>query len=168
MNDKLPYEESLEQQLKDLPLPDEEQSWQKMKALLEDDDDDRIIPPIFLKGCMGWGLLLFVVLLAIWLIVGPEKWWKKDIGKTETSKENTKLKNPDFINRIGTKNDSIYKTMPGEKNSSIVKTEEPEDIKGKKSKILLPNTTGSQQIPIIQKKSINSPTELRKTSNQTA
>ena len=42
MNDKLPYEESLEQQLNDLPLPDEEQSWQKMKALLEDDDDDRI------------------------------------------------------------------------------------------------------------------------------
>jgi len=43
MSKKLPYEESVDQQLNDLPLPDGEQSWQKMKQLLEDEDKGRRI-----------------------------------------------------------------------------------------------------------------------------
>ena len=57
MKERLPYEESIKDQLNDLPIPDEGQAWQKMELLLDKDDDRRrIIPPI-ITGCLGWGLL---------------------------------------------------------------------------------------------------------------
>jgi hypothetical protein len=75
MKERLPYEESIKDQLNDLPIPDEGQAWQKMELLLDKDDDRRrIIPPIF-TGCLGWGLLLLVGLFAFWFFVHPEKWF---------------------------------------------------------------------------------------------
>ena len=60
MSEQLPNEE-MDQQFNDLPLPDEEASWQKMKELLDrHGDDDRIVPPIFLRSCLGWGVFLLV------------------------------------------------------------------------------------------------------------
>lgn len=86
MSDKRPYEE-IDQPFHDLPMPDEEASWQKMKQLLNDDDDDIIPPPIFFRSCLGWGLL-FVGLIAAWLIIRPERWWGEDQKTEQTSSSN--------------------------------------------------------------------------------
>jgi len=77
MSEHLPYE-SLDQELNDLPLPDENASWQKMKEMLDKDDDDgHIIPPVLLKSCFGWGMLLLAGLTVAWLVVRPDKWWNE-------------------------------------------------------------------------------------------
>ena len=52
--------DALNKKLEELPVPDEEQSWQKMKALLDKDErKDRILPPFFLN-CAGWALLILL------------------------------------------------------------------------------------------------------------
>ena len=99
MSKHLPYEET-DQQFNDLPLPDEEASWQKMKAMLDEDgDDDTILPPpVFFRSCLGWGLL-FVGLIAAWLILRPDKRWNEDpkarpvssSNKTSDQKNNTAI-----------------------------------------------------------------------------
>jgi hypothetical protein len=96
MSERLPYEESLPGQLNDLPVPDEEQSWQDMKKLLEKDDDDRIVPPIFLRGCMGW-MLLLLLFAGLWLVLRPDKWLFQKHGNPSTS-QNT----PSSRGRTGT------------------------------------------------------------------
>lgn len=60
MNKKLPYEEALESQFDDLPIPDENQSWQRMKQLL--DKDKKRSLPAFLRR---YGVLC---LLALWFV----------------------------------------------------------------------------------------------------
>jgi hypothetical protein len=88
MSERLPYEE-MDRQFNDLPMPDEEASWQKMKELLDDDNNDDIIPlPIFLRSCLGWALLLLVGLSVVWLTVRPEKWWSENVKSKETSSSN--------------------------------------------------------------------------------
>jgi hypothetical protein len=88
VNKKLPYEELMDEQLQELPVPDQEQAWEKMKLLLEKDDDDRIVPPIFLRGCFGWTLSLLLILAIFWFTLHPEKWFRKDsISKREKIKQ---------------------------------------------------------------------------------
>src|SRR4051794_12742101 len=89
VNEKLPYEELMDQQMRDLPVPDQEQAWEKMQLLLEkDDDDDGIIPPIFLRGCFGWSLFMVLLLAIFWFTVHPEKWFKHDnIAKEKSTKQ---------------------------------------------------------------------------------
>lgn len=80
MNEKLPYEDELNRQLHHLPLPDEEQAWQKMKKLLDEEDNNRKIPPLFfLKSCGGWSLL-FVLLtgIGLWFIFKPQQWLNRE------------------------------------------------------------------------------------------
>ena len=60
MKTKLPYEDALQQQFEDLPLPGENQSWQQMEQLLNK-DKKRFLPPFFLQ----YGLLC---LLALWFV----------------------------------------------------------------------------------------------------
>ena len=65
MSEHLPYE-NLDQEFNDLPLPDENASWHRMKEMLDKDDDDgRIVPPVLLKSCFGWGMLLLAGLNSI-------------------------------------------------------------------------------------------------------
>jgi hypothetical protein len=53
--------DALNKKLEELSVPDEEQSWQKMKALLDKDEkNDRILPPFFLN-CAGWALLMLFI-----------------------------------------------------------------------------------------------------------
>ena len=44
MNKRLPYEEQMAEQLKQVSLPDENMAWADMKRRLERDDNDRFIP----------------------------------------------------------------------------------------------------------------------------
>src|SRR6059058_3095553 len=92
MSERLPYEESLNEKLQEIPVPDEEQSWQQMKLLLEDDDDNRrILPPVFLNSCLGWGFLLLLIAI-LWFFLQPQKWWKK-----ENTHATEKVQSPDTI-----------------------------------------------------------------------
>lgn len=89
MNERLPYEESMERQLSELnelPLPDQELAWEKMQLLLDKDDDGPgLIPPVF-RGCLGWGLLLLLIAVVSWFFFRPDGWFTGRSGK-ETSKQ---------------------------------------------------------------------------------
>jgi hypothetical protein len=99
MNQLLPYESALSQQLIDLPLPDENMAWADMKRRLDEEDKRRVIP-FWLTGCAGWGLLGILLLGLGWWILRPEKWFKKK-QETEQStpvieKDNKKEKDTIF------------------------------------------------------------------------
>ena len=85
MSEHLPYE-NVDPELNDLPLPDENESWQKMKEMLDrDDDDGHIIPPVLFKSCFGWGMLLLAGLTVAWLVVRPDKWWNEKENHSSSS-----------------------------------------------------------------------------------
>jgi hypothetical protein len=87
MSEESRYEE-IDQQFNELPVPDEEASWKKMKELLDNDDDNIVPPPVFLKSCLGWGILLLTGLTIAWLMVRPEKWWNEISNTDQTSSSN--------------------------------------------------------------------------------
>jgi len=86
MSSRLPYEE-MDKQFNDLPLPDQEASWQKMEQMLDSDrDNDRILPPIFLKTCAGWAFLLMFISAGIWLVVQPRNQRNENSTAKQTEK----------------------------------------------------------------------------------
>lgn len=93
MNDKLPYEEQLDQAWDTLPLPDEDMAWKNMKRRLDEDDDDKILVPPPRRGC-GIGALLigFLLLGGLWIIFRPEKWVTKKETETAQQKNEVKVK----------------------------------------------------------------------------
>lgn len=99
MSERLPYEE-VDRQFNDLPLPNEEASWQKMKELLDEDDDDIVPPPVFLRSCMGWGILLLVGLIVTWLIIRPEKRWNEKDQTKNTSSTKAREQQSDKTNGV--------------------------------------------------------------------
>ena len=95
MNEGFPGE-NMDQQFDDLPLPDENASWQKMKEMLDSDNDDGpIVPPVLLRSCLGWSILLLVGLTVTWLMVRPEQWWNETTRPKQSSSSTDvqKLKN---------------------------------------------------------------------------
>lgn len=104
MSERLPYEEQLQQQLRDFPLPDENAAWEDMRRRLEEDDDDGVIV-WWRKGCAGWGLLLLGLLALGWWIMydngvfsGSADGQKKDpiVNSTPAGKSSS----ADTINRV--------------------------------------------------------------------
>ena len=72
MSTRLPYEDNLSNNWKELPLPDEDQAWLDMKRRL-DEDEDRPGIVWWRRGCMLWGLLLGLgVLIAWWFLDSPQ------------------------------------------------------------------------------------------------
>lgn len=67
MNKKLPYEEALEQQLRNLPLPDQDASWQKMQALLNKKDRRR--PLAFFHTNRGKSILSLLLVLGFLVVM---------------------------------------------------------------------------------------------------
>ncbi len=67
MNKKLPFEEAFEQQMKDLSSLHEDESWQKMKKLLDENDKRR--PFAFLKNYKTSLALLIFLLIGFWLMI---------------------------------------------------------------------------------------------------
>ena len=174
MSEQLPNEE-MDQQFNDFRLPDEEASWQKMKELLDkDDDDDRIVPPIFLRSCLGWGIFLLVGLTVAWFIVRPEKWWiettkakqassseKKEerlTNKTTGEKKHTTLEqNTDTKNKVGKATITVKPqngtgekdiVIPTDRNENISKIQLPLIKKDKKkfsTNVIRKNAKGNQK-----------------------
>ena len=119
------HNENMDQQFNDLPLPDENASWQKMKEML-DRDDDGIVPPVLLTSCFGWGLLLLVGLTIAWLVVRPERWWNETTKAKQTSSSNEvqklkykkeQSKKPEIISKSLIKENKLEKGTVVEKES---------------------------------------------------
>lgn len=113
MTGHLPYEEQLQQQWNDLPMPDMDMAWADMKRRLEEDDNRRLIP-FWLRGCAGWLLLGLLVTAVAWWIIRPEKWFKKTKSKQSTSQVTVQP------NEIKPKGDSITYSKQDSNGSSIV------------------------------------------------
>ncbi len=74
MNERLPYEEELAMQLEELHLPDENVAWEDMRRRLEKDkDDDSVIIPPPVKGCLGYGLLLLLIATVLFFVFRTNK-----------------------------------------------------------------------------------------------
>jgi hypothetical protein len=130
MSEKARYEE-IDQQFNQLPMPDEEASWKKMKELLDDDGDDIVPPPVFLKSCLGWSILLLAGLTIAWFMVRPEKWWNESWKTDQTSSSNKNQddvvkKTPAKNNHIPSKQDSDKKTTEKKITSSQPLNQEDE------------------------------------------
>ena len=107
MNERLPYEDQLIQELEKLPLPDENLAWGDMERRLDEDDDQR--PVIWWKryGCLLSGLLLLTLFGIGWLILKPGQWFNKE-------KETVSAVKPENINPLvedsgGLSNSTAYK-----------------------------------------------------------
>ena len=142
MSENTRYEE-VDQQFNDLPMPDQEESWQKMKELLDkDDDDDRIVPPIFLNSCLGWGLLLLVGLTVVWLVVRPERWWSETTKAKDTSLSD-KVQKPGSKEASGEETSAISKhPIDKDETSHPIGKDEASFITDQKQKIS-PSTQSS-------------------------
>jgi hypothetical protein len=99
MSDRLPYEEQLNLQWNELPLPDENMAWADMKRRLEDDDD---AAPVawWKRGCALWGLLSLLILALGWWLLRPEKWLidKKRKQEISVQQQADSLSNKNKIN----------------------------------------------------------------------
>ncbi len=73
MSKKTSFEEALRQKMNELPLPDENESWQKMKALLNEKEKRRSFFFFRNEKIVGAALLLCILLAGIILITGSEK-----------------------------------------------------------------------------------------------
>jgi hypothetical protein len=123
MNDRLPYEKQLAEQINDLPLPDENMAWEDMKQRLEKDDDNGIIP-IWLRGCGLVGLLLLVLVgIGWWLLKQPKNEDKNEQVIIQKQRELRKKKDE--------KKDSIRLVISkpgGQPNDDRVSTNRKDDI----------------------------------------
>ena len=102
MSERLPYEKQLSQHWNELPMPDVAMAWADMKRRL-DEDDDRPLVPIWLRGCAGWLLLGLIVAGLCWWIVRPEKWF------TKNEPEQTKI-----ITQANSKDTAVILTTTGD------------------------------------------------------
>lgn len=66
MSKKLPFEDAVKQQLNNLPTPGEDESWQKMKQLL--DDKERRTPLAFFTSFKIWSLLVLLLITCVFFI----------------------------------------------------------------------------------------------------
>jgi hypothetical protein len=138
MNERLPYEEMMDQQWNDLPIPDQEQSWEKMKLLLDEDDDHRrIIPPVLLPGCGGWALILLAVLIGFWFFAHPERWFSHE-NKSAQQKEKHSVDSSGRIEVNPTSVDTIH-GLPADKKEAVAIQQKNQRLSGK-------NETGDTSI----------------------
>ena len=90
MSERKSYED-IDRQFSDLPMPDEEVSWQKMKERLDKEDDGgTVVPPVLLRTCMGWGIVLLAGLIVAWLVVRPDRWSKETTRSERNSNSKSK------------------------------------------------------------------------------
>jgi len=73
-----------DEQFNDLPLPDADTSWQKMKELLEEKDERRRAIPFGFANCAGWGLALLVAGGIVLFFLKPQTWFDQSSGGSST------------------------------------------------------------------------------------
>jgi len=73
-----------DEQFNDLPLPDADKSWQKMKELLEEKDERRRVIPFGFANCAGWGLALLVAGGLALYFLKPQNWFDQGPGESST------------------------------------------------------------------------------------
>jgi hypothetical protein len=154
MNKRLPYEEELSKQLNDLPLPDEQGSWDDMKRRLDEDNDDGIIIPPVKKGCMGYGLLLLLLAIILVLVVKPYKWLSHRKEKNIVSSEIV-IQNKDEKNVIEDKG-------MGSKNITKSNNQDSVFSNNKKSLIIIDTLKPANDTEFVQKSFVKEATMTRK------
>jgi hypothetical protein len=133
-----------------LPTPDEEQSWQKTKALLDKEDDDRVPPPVFFRTCAGWGLFGIALLTGLWFIINPIERWgnkqtvQKEKEQTVASKQNgsniqTQNANTTTNNNITTKSNSNHEIAAENQNNQTAITSKTSSSENNKVNIAVRN-----------------------------
>lgn len=92
MSELLPYEQQLQQQWTDIPLPDENAAWEDMAKRLKDDDDDKGIVFWWRPGCGLLGLLLVLLGLGWWILRPGKQYINKgsDTGKQVATRTDQK------------------------------------------------------------------------------
>ncbi len=158
MSDEPKYED-LKKLLHSLPVPDEEQAWQKMKQLLEEKEDDRPLPFFFLKGCAGWGLLFGLLLSGVLVF-----FWPKPGKKPAPLKQDSSITTSTNKKETATKTDSIknFSTKPVETNKNApVQKKEPETVADTLFEKQLPQTGISR---ITAKKEVDKKHERKQKS----
>ncbi|MEO6612668.1 MAG: hypothetical protein ABIT05_14690 [Chitinophagaceae bacterium] len=159
MSERLPYEEQLPAQWNDLPLPDENMAWADMKRRLEEDNDKPLLP-IWLRGCMGWGLLMILVLGLGWWILRPGKWFRKKEENPQTKGIAENKTNSDSVFTLKDSSSTTAKEVrPGSPDSAGTAKVNPgdKDIPGK----IIPGTDEIKNVTNKQKKPVTfiSPTK---------
>lgn len=106
MNKHLPYEEEIQQQLSNIPLPPEDFAWQEMKKLLDEDDDGgaAALPPK--PGCSLWLLLALLLVSIGFYFAKPWQWFAQKNKKETVANVQEKSKASNSI----LKNDTITVT----------------------------------------------------------
>jgi hypothetical protein len=84
MNENQPYRQ--DDEWSDLPLPGQDESWEKMEALLDKEEKRRVIPPFFLN-CAGIALVSAIIIAAAWLAFRPGGWLSENSVATTEMKD---------------------------------------------------------------------------------
>ena len=155
MKTKLPYEDALQQQFEDLPLPGENQSWQQMEQLLNK-DKKRLLPPFFLQ----YGLLC---LLALWFVtvmyfvLRKNEMMNKRLAEKEASITHVVANNPKNVNN---RNEATTES----KTKDIISTKEESEIKKK----VTDNNEPTHQLPNATKEENKEQLNVKKGINKEA
>ena len=127
MRKRSPYE--MDQAFRDLPLPDEDVAWRKMKELLDKDHSDPPVVPVLFRSCFGWGITLMIGVAVAWLLIRPEKSERTVHSRNEPSATNktvqTKSAKENPVNAptgssITLGNDIVTKTVSISKHQNVV------------------------------------------------
>lgn len=127
MNKKLPFEDAFEQQMNNLPTPNEDESWQKMKQLL--DDKERSTPFAFFKSYKVWGILVLLLIIGVFFIFNSIN--KAKEKQVATSENNAALqqRSPAFpsskgLNKMQIVRKAVRDTLPKAVNNKTGKSAE--------------------------------------------
>jgi len=102
MNELLPYEQQLAGKLAEAPLPDINGAWDAMRKMLDEEEDDKVVPPVN-RGCRGAG----IAMLALALLAGGLLIWHMLTQKQQTTTAppaNTAVKHDSAVVRSSTQN----------------------------------------------------------------
>ncbi len=103
MNERLAYEQYLQEHWNDVTLPDVDMAWMDMKRRLDEEEDRPVIP--FWRSCAG-KIVLAVLLVAIgWWLVKPQKWFHADTASREKSTSDSSFidKDPGTVDTLQTR-----------------------------------------------------------------
>ena len=182
MNKKLPFEEAFEQQMNDLPSPPEDESWQKMKQLL--DENDKHAPLGFFKSNKVWGIFILLLLIGAGFIIRSTHMFKekpvaasestavlqqkrltphlsKDVNKTLTSKPAISDALPKTVNNQHNHSAEARSIASSAKTISNRKTK---TSTGRESRTFLVKTRFEQNKSKQNNFSANEQTDVKKTS----